>query len=125
MKKTLLLVLGIFALSTLPLLAKGPGPCKEDIKKFCAEVKPGEGRIIKCLKEHENELSESCKTHKAVKKEEHNKFKAACKDDIKKLCKDGKGKGAKIGCLKANEASLSEKCKAELNKPIDDKDVTK
>ena len=35
--------------------------CKEDRQKFCKDVRPGEGRIIACLKNHEPELSETCK----------------------------------------------------------------
>jgi hypothetical protein len=35
--------------------------CKADFKKFCKEIKPGEGRIIQCLKQNEAQLSEGCK----------------------------------------------------------------
>lgn len=35
--------------------------CKADYKKLCKDVKPGEGRILKCLKENEAQLSEGCK----------------------------------------------------------------
>jgi hypothetical protein len=35
--------------------------CKGDAEKVCKDVKPGEGRILKCLKQHETELSPSCK----------------------------------------------------------------
>jgi hypothetical protein len=36
------------------------GPCKDDIEKFCRDVKPGQGRILKCMREHESELSADC-----------------------------------------------------------------
>ncbi len=36
--------------------------CKQDYKKLCMQVKAGEGRIIKCLKENEAQLSEGCKS---------------------------------------------------------------
>lgn len=36
--------------------------CKADYKKLCKQVKAGEGRIIKCLKENEAQLSEECKS---------------------------------------------------------------
>ncbi len=36
--------------------------CKADIDSFCAGVKPGEGRIVACLKENRDKLSEDCKT---------------------------------------------------------------
>ena len=35
--------------------------CKADATKFCKDVKPGGGRILKCLKGHEAELSPACK----------------------------------------------------------------
>jgi hypothetical protein len=38
-----------------------PGPCADDVAKFCKDVNPGGGAIIKCLKEHEAELSDECK----------------------------------------------------------------
>ncbi|HNA80140.1 MAG TPA: cysteine rich repeat-containing protein [Turneriella sp.] len=35
--------------------------CKADYKKLCKQVKAGEGRIIKCLKQNETQLSKDCK----------------------------------------------------------------
>jgi hypothetical protein len=35
--------------------------CQPDIDKFCAGVKIGKGRIRRCLKEHEAELTTACK----------------------------------------------------------------
>lgn len=34
--------------------------CEEDADKYCLEVKPGEGRLVNCIKEHEAEVSEAC-----------------------------------------------------------------
>lgn len=105
---------------TLPLFAKEHnGPCKADVEKFCAEVEPGEGRIVKCLKENEAKLSEECKKNKEHMKEEIkakvHEVKEACSEDIKKLCPSEKpGKGRVLHCLKDNEASLSKECKESL-----------
>lgn len=42
--------------------------CHEDFDKFCHDVKPGGGRIIKCMKEHSAELSGGCKAEIEEKK---------------------------------------------------------
>lgn len=41
----------------------GGGPhrvCRADVQKLCSGVKPGEGRIIACLKENSSKLSPAC-----------------------------------------------------------------
>jgi hypothetical protein len=37
------------------------GACKPDIKQFCSQVLPGQGRIKAFMKQHVRELSEPCK----------------------------------------------------------------
>ena len=34
--------------------------CINDMRKFCNDVDPGQGGLMRCLKEHENELSTAC-----------------------------------------------------------------
>jgi len=34
--------------------------CKADAERLCAGVEPGGGRIIKCVKEHKEEMSVGC-----------------------------------------------------------------
>lgn len=34
--------------------------CRDDAKKLCARVKPGGGRIVECLKQHDSDLSPGC-----------------------------------------------------------------
>ncbi len=36
--------------------------CKGDIERFCKNVEPGEGRILKCLLLHRDSLSKECKS---------------------------------------------------------------
>ncbi|HEY4185787.1 MAG TPA: cysteine rich repeat-containing protein [Polyangia bacterium] len=36
--------------------------CKDDMAKLCAGVEPGGGKLAKCLRGHEADLSEPCKT---------------------------------------------------------------
>lgn len=41
--------------------AEGAIPaCAEDVKRLCAAVMPGDGRILQCLQEHAQEISEPC-----------------------------------------------------------------
>jgi hypothetical protein len=90
--------------------------CNEDIQKFCKDVKPGEGRIIACLKQHEAELSEGCK-HASQTKHGHMPWAgpgAACKGDVQKFCKDVQpGGGRIIKCLEDHKAELSPECAAQ------------
>lgn len=74
MKSTLIAVFALSAglglAASLPVSAeKGKGPCAEDAAKFCKDIKPGEGRIMACLKEHEKELSKACLDRKALSAE--------------------------------------------------------
>jgi hypothetical protein len=45
--------------------------CQPDIEKYCAGVKQGGGRIRKCLKAHEADLSSGCKAEIAAFKEKY------------------------------------------------------
>lgn len=36
--------------------------CGGDAQKLCAGVKPGRGRVVQCLRSHEAELTEACRT---------------------------------------------------------------
>lgn len=67
MKTVLAVVIALFLAQGAAAEAppKGGGACKADTEKFCAGVKPGDGRLAKCLKEHEAELSPECKASTA------------------------------------------------------------
>lgn len=42
--------------------------CKADVQRLCKGVEPGKGRLLQCLKSHENSLSVGCaKELKAMK----------------------------------------------------------
>ncbi|MBS2024531.1 MAG: cysteine rich repeat-containing protein [Deltaproteobacteria bacterium] len=40
--------------------------CKEDRAKFCADVKPGGGRIQACYEAHKDQLSKACTEARAA-----------------------------------------------------------
>jgi hypothetical protein len=35
--------------------------CGDDVGRLCGDVAPGEGRRIRCLRQHESELSDACR----------------------------------------------------------------
>mgnify|MGYP001061516286 CR=1 FL=1 len=45
---------------TLSTLNYAIGECKDDLKKNCAEIKPGEGRLLDCLDKNEAKVSARC-----------------------------------------------------------------
>ena len=96
------------------------GPCREDIKKFCADVKPGQGAIMRCLRSNQEKLSAACKEkgqHARAKMREHMKdVKDACAEDFKKFCGETKpGHGRKKECMRAHRDHFSAACKAQLD----------
>jgi hypothetical protein len=116
----LAVIVGVFCLS----LAGGVSaeekdrPCMADAEKLCKGVEKGEGRIAKCLKEHENEVSAACKENIGKMKEKIKDVAEACKDDAAKVCKDIKpGEGRILRCLKQHEGELSPACKEQMSQP--------
>lgn len=93
-------------------------PCAEDAKKLCKGVEPGEGRIVRCMKEHESELSPACRDNVAKFKERAREIAEACKEDVQKNCKNVKrGGGRIVQCLKQHVDALSPECKENLSRP--------
>ncbi len=104
-------------LPTLVIAAdeKGTRPCADDIEKFCKDVKPGAGSIEACLKEHQNDLSASCKERMDAAQKRAAAAKEACSEDVAKFCNDAKpGGGGIMRCLREHSADLSVKCKEAL-----------
>ena len=114
----------LLCLLSLPLgageaRAEGRGPCAREIETFCKDVKPGGGRIVNCLKEHESELSEACRERglemREKAKEKVREAHQACRGDIEQFCKDVQpGGGRIVRCLKENEAQLSVACREQM-----------
>lgn len=89
--------------------------CAADVKKFCPSVEKGQGRIIKCLKEHEKEISPECSARLSKGKERMKTIMENCREDAESLCKDvARGHGAKMKCLDSKKDQVSQKCKEVL-----------
>ena len=95
-------------------IAQEPGnvpACIGDIRKLCAGVQPGEGRIKDCAKQHFNELPVSCQ--KIVLKVAA--VGQACSSDVKKFCADVQpGEGRIEDCMESHMGEMNEQCIAAL-----------
>jgi len=96
---------------------KGDGPCAADAKKFCGNLEPGGGRIAKCMKSHEAELSPACQSEMKRAEERVEQVRQECKADAEKFCKGIRPGGGRIlACLKSHQAELAPACAAEFNR---------
>ena len=96
--------------------------CEADLKQYCSQVTPGEGRLLHCMAAHEDKISGSC--HYAF-------YKAAtlleqvsaaityvameCKTDIETHCSDiAVGEGRIMACLSEHESEIAASCKKSI-----------
>ena len=106
------LVLGA---ALLPRATRGAMPCAADIEKFCAKVPIGSGRVQKCLKEHEKELSPECAAHHANLEKQMGTLAAICREDIARHCSDVAPGGGRIArCLEQHRSDLTPLCADRL-----------
>lgn len=104
------------------VIAKVQASCAPDIKSFCSQVTPGEGRLMLCMMAHEDKISDKCFTTlvdvgDAVELTISSAKRAAsvCEPEIDKLCADVEAGGGQIAqCLITNKAKLSGACSAEV-----------
>jgi hypothetical protein len=89
-----------------------PGkPCKSDREKFCPGLKPGDGKLGPCMKEHAAELSPECTAAAEAGKQARKAIRANCKADIAKFCADTpKERGAIGKCLESHASELESAC---------------
>src|SRR5262245_37778229 len=108
----LAIVVGLWTVALATPSLAADLPCAADVQKFCASVERGGGRIVKCLKDHQAELSSGCKA--SIASRAQNQPPKACAADIEKFCKGvTPGGGALATCLKKHEGDLSSQCKKE------------
>ncbi len=93
------------------------GPCVADVKRFCGDVKPGQGAIAKCMKAHEAELSPACREGMKARAEKAERVREECKADAEKFCKGiAPGGGRILSCLKSRQQELQPACAAEFKR---------
>lgn len=97
------------------VLAAVNHPCVADADRLCKGVEPGGGRVARCLKQHEAELSPDCKAKRDSFRERVQEIRQACREDAEKYCGGVvPGRGAILRCLRGHEPQLSDPCKKDL-----------
>jgi len=123
---TVFALFAVSAATTAHAQQKGDGPCAADAKKFCSNVKPGQGRIYNCMMSHQAELSPVCRDRMKQASERLESLAKACKADAEKYCKGVRpGAGRILSCLKGREASLDPACAAEFKRTGSDPAVAR
>ena len=92
-------------------------PCTDEIRTFCADVKPGGGRILQCLKTNEAKLSPACTGRVNELQAAVSGPLGACRDDWAALCyhpRAATDRQAMLQCLQANRANVSAVCQKAL-----------
>jgi hypothetical protein len=100
-------------------VAKG---CEKELKMYCAQVTPGEGRVLACLYSFWDKLSDQCdnalydaagQLQQAVAAVRY--VHGECWDDLKTYCANIKpGEGRLLQCLEKNDAKVSKRCKQAM-----------
>src|SRR5210317_791481 len=123
------LALGVLALAAAaPAVAQDSlleyvvNSCEADLKQYCSQVTPGEGRLLHCAAAHEDKLSGECSyaLYQAASLLEQLSVAIvyvaqSCETEIKTLCSDVKaGEGRILSCLEGNSESLGDACKKAL-----------
>jgi hypothetical protein len=100
------------------------GPCSDDLKKFCARTKVGDGRVAKCMADNFRQLRPGCQAMVQAALDKQGKMATACKADAQKYCKGIRpGEGRILSCLKGRESDLAPACAAEFKAAFSDPTV--
>ncbi len=100
--------------------------CEADLKQYCSQVTPGEGRLLHCVAAHEDKLSGQCEYALYEAATLLSQLSAAivyvaesCETEIDTMCGDVKaGEGRVLQCLEENDANIGETCKRAISDTV-------
>lgn len=94
--------------------------CQDELRNFCGNVTPGEGRLMLCMQAHDDKISRQCElalldTARNIGKAVRNieRFAQACWPDIQVYCSGTNGSSV-TQCVIDNRPSLSSACRATV-----------
>lgn len=98
------------------------GACENDIRNYCSQVTPGEGRLMYCMAAHEDKVSGQCEYafYQAASLLEQlsvaiSYFAQQCQTEIETLCSDVEvGEGRLLTCLAENDDEVGDSCKTAI-----------
>ena len=86
-------------------------PCERELASFCSDIKPGDGRIISCLKSRWPELSTSCRDALDRASQRAQNFVAQCELDLFRFCRTTPiSIDATLACLGEHASELDASC---------------
>ena len=97
--------------------------CKVELKRLCADVQPGGGRLKRCYQERENQLPLPCQQQveeqAALTRVAQQRVTVQCAADVRKLCALVKpGEGRIQQCLEYHYQDLSHDCYQALDERL-------
>ena len=109
----------VMALTCLAATSSAPAqvqtPCNETMAKYCKDVIPGNGRIMKCLNDHRDDQSIVCKDWIEEQQKNMQELMATCPEDIARWCRNtSPDKLSVYFCLLDNYVSLRMDCRSKL-----------
>lgn len=100
---------------TADVFAQEPS-CKADVARFCSQIQPGGGRIARCLRQSEGQLSAPCRERIKMVAVQLKETNQACQDEVQQHCTGVELGGGRIAqCLKRNLDKLSPECRTLAN----------
>jgi hypothetical protein len=96
--------------------------CESELKTYCKDVTPGEGRILSCLYAYGDKLSGRCEFALYDAAAQLERFVASlsyvaneCDEDIDKYCANVEmGEGRILACLEAQGTNIQPRCTQAL-----------
>jgi len=96
--------------------------CDKELKTYCKDVTPGEGRVLACLYSFWDKLSDQCDNALYDAAAQLARAVSAlsyvvneCRDDLKTYCSDIQpGEGRLLQCMDRNYTKVNKRCKQAL-----------